>query len=417
MSRRSLVLLGLLFAGVSALFFFAEGTASKVNPGDPHAGSPPGSGNSPHAGPFDDLGPRLRGLGAGPDAEITARGLVDQVLARVEASPRPVILQALRHTDWGIQWGGLLAVARYGPSDPPLAEAFALGLASDIAQVRRTAAEACAYLGPDHFPRVEAALEQAAGDPEAAVRAGALRTLARRTSRRLELVPLFERALGDDDGPTRNAGAYGLAQIEFQERLDDATIDRLRPQLARALQDPVTEVVMYAVMALGSAGARAAPEVPAILALLGDERALVRGQASTALGSIGAPALPLIEAALRHAEGRRVPALLWALRRMGKPAFSALERALVHEDPVVRTMAAQKLWEVEHALEPALDVLIASLGGEDQAALRIAARTLARMGTEGARALPALKRLRAHEDETIRAAVEAAIERLEAKGG
>jgi len=368
------------------------------------------------AGPFEALAPRLRGLGSGRDAEVTARALVDGALARLEGSPRPIILHALRSQDWGAQWGGLLAVARYGPADDDLASGLEAGLTSDVAQVRRTAAQAAAYLDPSGFARIEATLESVAGDPVARVRGPALHTLARRTARRVPLIPLFEAALEDEDDDARTAGAYALAQIELQERLPPSDVARLADRLARMLHDPVTDVVVYAVMALGRAGPQAAGDVPALLTLLDDQRVLVRSQAATALGSIGAPALPAIEAALRDAEGLRIPSLLWALRQIGEPAYPLLVRSLGHPKAVVRVLAAQKLWERDHAVERALDVLIAVLGGTDEDAVRLAARTLARMGTEGARALPALRRRRGHGDEVVRAAVEAAIERLQAQG-
>jgi HEAT repeat protein len=335
----------------------------------------------------------------------------------VEGSPRGAILFALEHPDWGVQWAGLLAIQRYGPSDEALGEAVGRALGSDMEAVRRTAAEAAAYLGRAELASVFAGLQGLSADPVPGVRAAAIRTLARRSPDHVALVPLFERALADTDADARSAGAYGLAQIELQEKLPPDVVARLRPVLVKALGDEVTDVVVYAVMALGRAGPQATGDVPAILALLDDKRALVRGQAATALGSIGEAALPQLETALSEGVGRRLAPLLWALRQMGAPAYPVLRRALEHESGIVRALAAQKLWEQEQDIERSVDILIAVLQQGEPDPVRVAVRTLGRMGTEGARALPALRTHAEHPDEKIRAAVLATIAHLEARDG
>lgn len=411
MSRRlvwpALILL-LFVGGISGLFF--SGDSSDPRP-DPSSTGPA----RPTPTPFDEIAPRLRGLPDSLDGEVTARRLVDAVLEKVEGSPRGMILAALGHPDWGVQWAGLLAIQRYGPSDAALAEGLSRALASDLEPLRRTGAEAAAYLGRAELAGLLPALETLAAGASARVRAASIRTLARRSPDPVALVALFERALEDVDDDARSAGAYGLAQIELQEKLTPEVVARLRPALVRALKDTVTDVVVYAVMALGRAGPQAADDVPAILALLDDKRALVRGQAATALGSIGEAALPQLEAALRAGQGRRLAPLLWALRQMGAPAYPVLRRGLEHERGLVRALAAQKLWEQEQDIEASVDALIAVLGEGEPDAIRVAVRTLGRMGTEGARALPALRVHAEHPDEKIRAAVLAAIAHLEAR--
>ncbi len=413
MSRRlvapALVLLGLV-AVVSGIFFFGD----SAQPDAPTERPPV---QPAVTGPFDVIAPRLRGLPGTSDGELTARRFVDRVLEGVEGSPRPVILAALGREDWGVQWAGLLAVPRYGPSDAPLGAALARALASDLPQVRRTAAEAAAYLGREHFQLVLEALRTAAGDSDARVRAAAVQTLARRRSNHVALVALFEAALADESDDARTAGAYGLAQIELQEKLQPEVVERLRPALVRALRDPVTDVVVYAVMALGRAGPYAGADVPAILPLLADERVLVRAQAANALGSIGAPALPHLKAALAAGHTRRLPSVLWALRQIGEPAHPLLLASLSHESTLVRALAAQKLYEADHEVERALDTLIAVLGQEDDDALLVAMRTLGRMGTQGARAAAALEPHQRHADEKIRLAAEAALESISPRGG
>jgi len=413
MTRRRMlpvVILLLLVAGISLAFLERRGGSTSHREGAaPEAPSRPG--------PFDGIAPRLRGFPNTADGEVSARRLVDAVLESVEGSPRPAILAALHSTDWGVQWAGLLAIPRYGPSDEALAAAVRAALSSDLAHVRRTAAEAAAYLARAQFGALLGDLRTAAGDADPAVRSSALRTLARRAPDHVALVPLFEMALADGDDEARAAGAYGLAQIELQEKLPVEAVARLRPILVHALADPVTDVVVYAVMALGRAGPLAAEDVPAILALLDDERALVRGQAATALGSIGEPALPAIERALDPARGRALAPLFWALRQMGAPGQALLAGALDHESPLIRALAAQQLWEQDVEVARAGDVLIKALGSEDLDAQRVAVRTFSRMGPEGTRALPALRALREHPDEALRASVSAAVVHLEQLGG
>lgn len=405
----ALVLVGLVVA-ISGVFL-AGRTDESPDPETRPAGPPQ------VAGPFDVIAPHLRGLPATSDGELTARRLVDRILEGIEGSPRPVILSAMGRDDWGVQWAGLLAVPRYGPGDAALAGALNRALASDVPQLRRTAAEACAYVGGESFDVVREGLRRAADDRAAGVRVAALQTFSRRRASHVPLVSMFEAALADENDEARTAGAYGLAQIELQEKLQPEVVDRLRAALVRALRDDVTDVVVYAVMALGRAGPRAGPDVPAILPLLGDERVLVRAQAANALGSIGPPALPYLQDALSAGRGRHLPSVLWALRQIGDAAHPVLAGALTHESALVRALAAQKLYELRHEVERALTTLMAVLTADDEEALLVAVRTLGRMGTEGARAAPALKAHRSHPDEKIRLAVEAALESITPRGG
>ena len=217
-------------------------------------------------------------------------------------------------------------------------------LASDVAALRTSAATASAYLSTG-FEELEAPLEALVTDPSPAVRAAALRTLARRTSDRLALLPVFVQGLRDEDGAARGASVYGIAQIELQEQLSKEGVEALVGPLLQATRDDLADVRMYAVMALGRGGPWSAGAIPRMLELLDDANALVRSQASTALGSVGVAALPGIRDALGTVSPRRTPALMWALRLMGESAVPLLKETLVHERPLVRVLAAQKLWK------------------------------------------------------------------------
>lgn len=405
MNRRYLlpgVVLLVLVAGITIAFLSQPERAEQSG-----TAAPPMEG-----GPLVRLAPRLRGLEDGPDGEISARSYVEAVMDGVLGAPRAPILEALRHPDWGARWAGLLAVPRYGPADDDLADALAVLLGGESVRVRRLAATACGFLGPA-FPRVEPALERAAHDADEGVRAEALGSLARHTRRASQIWTLFAASLVDEHGPARAAAAKGLARIELQEHLAPRYQDEIRAKLVAACADPLPDVRMYAVMALGRVGARAAPDVPAMLALLDDKSTLVRGTASNALGEIGPAALPAIQAALATARGERAASLLWALKLIGPPALPTIRTLLEHEDATLRVQAALKLWELEQPADATVAALIKALAGQDRDALRLAARGLARMGTAGAVARPALLRLRDHEDEVVRGAVRSALDRIE----
>ncbi len=397
--RLPLVVLVLLMGGISAVFLSQDDLA------------PGGAPAAAAGGPLVNLAPHMRGLPDGPDGEITARAYVDATFEQIVGAPREPILEALGHADWGAQWAGLLAVPNYGPPDAALGAALGPLLSAEVPRVRRLAATAVAFVG-EGYDALEPALAEAASDPDAGVRAAALATLARRSPRARELWLLFAKALEDGHGPARAAAAKGLARIELHETLGAAELDDVRTRLRAAMQDAQPDVRMYAVMALGRAGSRAAPDVPAIIALLADESTLVRGTASNALGDVGASALPGIRAALGGAiDPEQASSLLWALRLIGKPALPLLREVLTHTSPTLRVQAALKLWELDEPPEVTVEVLVAALEGTDVVAQRLAARGLGRMGTAGAGGKAALEGVRDHEDEVIRTAARAALAR------
>lgn len=392
----------------AVVFVVLVGGLTAVYVAQPEPVAPP---TPVEGGPLVQLAPHLRGLEDGPDGELSARAYVEATLDRLPGSPRAPILEALRHPDWGARWAGLLAVPRYGPADGQLAVALQPLLSDESVRVRRLAATACGVLGAE-YDAVEPALEAAARDEDPGVRAEALATLAGRTARGPVLWTLFAEALGDVHGPARAAAAKGLARIELGDVLPPRVLGRVRRVLRAAMQDELPDVRMYAVMALGRVGPAAAEDVPAMLALLDDGSTLVRGTAANALGEVGEAALPAIGEALRASDGERAASLLWALRLIGTPALPTLRAALEHPSPTLRVQAALKLWELDQPTAPSVAVLIAALEGQDDDAIRLAARGLARMGTAGAAARPVLERMRDHEDEVVRSAVRSALARI-----
>lgn len=401
------VALIVLVGGISALFLASRSEAPSGG-----AEETKSLASDEAAEPLAGLAPRVRGLKTGGmdllTAEARTRQWVDAVLDSRQGPPRTVIHAALAHPDWAVQWTGAMAIPRYGSAGEELARALVPLMAAENAWVRRAAVQGAAYVG-DGFDTMVEALRHAALDPEASVREPAVRTLARRSARQLELLPVFVRALEDTDAEVRGAAAYGIAQIEIQERLPLEAQQKIVAKLARALEDESSEVRMYAAMALGRAGDAGAPALDGLLELLDDEHALVRTQSSTALGSLGTVALPVLERALSDDRGQRAPLLLWSLRLIGEPALPVIEAAVRHPTALVRVHAAMKLWELKRDTESTVKVLIAALGAPNLDAVLQAVRGLGRLGPKAASSISALEGMREHEDEAIRRAVHGAL--------
>lgn len=412
----ALMLLPLLLGGITAFFLLGRAqdrSAPGEGPGDAASQAPVAA--------LLGLAPRLRGLRTGgtgrADAEVLARALVDRALEGPSEPPRALVLAALAHEDWAVQWAGVLALTRYGEPDDDLLRALAPLLAKEEPWLRRSAALAAGYFAAADAPELDAALERAAGDQDAGVRAAVVRALARGAARHLERVPLLRDALADKEQDVRGAAAYGLAQIEIQERLPAPEQRALLTPLRAALRDESSEVRMYAAMALGRMGPGAAPLVPDLLPLLDDEHVLVQSQAATALGSVGTPALPALERALMGQPGPRASLLLWALRLVGAPALPVLRRALEHDSGSVRVQAAMKLWELERDANTVLPVLSAALASADPEVVLQGARVAGRLGSAAAPLVPALQALEEHAEEPVRRAAAGALVLVRPAGG
>ncbi|MDA1193557.1 MAG: HEAT repeat domain-containing protein [Planctomycetota bacterium] len=400
MSRRALplVVLAGLLGGLTVLFLVQGG--ERTEPPAPLVGGPLVSAAA-HVVMLDD----------GPDARLTAQRLVDSVMDAAVGSARAPVLEALRHPHDAARWLGLLAVPRYGPPDEELTAALRPLLTSEAVRVRRLAASAYGYLG-EAYHEVEDDLVAAAEDPDAEVRALALATMSSRTRRAATLWPQILPRTADEASAVRAGAAKLLARIELREALAPGDIATVRAALVPLLADEHDEVRMYAVMALGRAGEYAAPDVPTMLRMLADPNALVRGTAANAVGDIGPSALPAIRAVLPSAGPEQAASLLWSLRLIGVAAIPLLREVLARPEATLQVQAALKLWELEEPVEPTVAVLLAALQNEDTDAVRLAARGLARLGTAGAPARDQLQSLLSHQDEVVRSAARAALERI-----
>jgi HEAT repeat protein len=200
---------------------------------------------------------------------------------------------------------------------------------------------------PPPLPRtLEASLRDLASE-RPAVRTSAIRDLARHAARdeaaRLRAIPLFERALKDDEhGEVRGAAAVALADVKGNEAL--ATI-------LAAVEDVDAYVRQMALSALGEIGdARA---VPRLTRALGDERPEVRYQALIAYARV-ASAEEVASALVRATDDRdraiRYIALRLAEDRIGTADEDPVREratALLEDDaPEVRLAAAIHLAKI-----------------------------------------------------------------------
>ncbi len=101
------------------------------------------------------------------------------------------------------------------------------------------------------------------------------------------------------------------------------------PELAAALADPDPGLRVTAAMALESAGAAAAPAVPALVQALGDRDSRVRQAAVKALGAIGPGARAALPELTRELRRNSWPEAEEAVRRIrGAESASAPQEAV-----------------------------------------------------------------------------------------
>jgi len=209
--------------------------------------------------------------------------------------------------------------------------------------------------------------QTAANDPDELVR-----QLGRREPIRLRLavlaleamgrkaVPALAAAMRANDEETRNQAVRLLAVMK----------DEPLPVFGELLKDPVADVRLRTVFALGEIGP---PAAPLLAEALGDREYEVRCLAADALVGIGPK---------------------------GKLAAVAVRKAMNDEVPVVRLHAARALWSIER--DPAAIALLAEcLSGKDQTIRVMAAVALEAVGPPGRDASDALAEATCDPQETV----------------
>lgn len=204
------------------------------------------------------------------------------------------------------------------------------------------------------------------------------------------------KALTDSDVGVRREAAKALAAIR-----DPKTVGAL----IKALKDADTNVRFNAAYALGEIKDRAA--APALLEALGDSDWGVRDQSAWALRELRDPSLAAsLTAALKRANADTAH-ILWILRRMpGEVAIPAIAALLGEERIDLRKLALSVLADI--GTPAVVEHVIRTLDDEDKGIRLSAIAALREIRDE--RVIPALrKRLGVEPDASVREAVEKAI--------
>lgn len=230
----------------------------------------------------------------------------------------------------------------------------------------------------------------------------------------------------------------------------DRRAEESLPALANLLEEGEPGVVEGMCDVVHFLGPAAAPLTKPVLNVLANEDWDLKWAAADALGSIASPDPNVISAlivALGHKGGRVSPAAAHALAAIGQSAIPALVQVLVeegdddrrgwaadvlghigpkakvalkplamllrHENPELRAWCAIALGKIGR-LKEIVPILIRILENRNPRGLRYqAAEALGSIGAGARRAIPTLKKLLRDEDEEIRAAVKAAIAKIQ----
>ncbi len=162
-----------------------------------------------------------------------------------------------------------------------------------------------------------------------------------------------------------------------------------------ALKDPDRTVRGRSAEALGHLGPLAAPAVPALVAMLGDDSNLLRRTVGEALSRIGPEAVPALIAALKTGTPIVRDEAAIALGQMSGSAPTAVPQLIVlladaKLDDEVRRASARALGLIGKVSVPAVTELLAALKADDFGLRSEAARALGKIGAEPAVVMPAL---------------------------
>ena len=344
-----------------------------------------------------------------------------------------------------------LALAAIGEPAAAAAPTLVRGLESDEEMLRFAAAFA---LGKIKAVSADAALRKAAGDSNeflAAIAAwGRAQIHPQDAALVAEAVRKARKGLDSDRPNVRKASVSALSDLaefideparkelaeEFVSLLNDAdggvgmsagaALVRLKEvaigEIKEALSNPATRLkAVEVVAALGSAGKMAEAEIEALLA---SDDPLVQGEAAVALASMGpdaAPAVPALQKLLgddRPAELRY--AATYALGRIGGAAKAVVPRLLElskSDDELMATVATWAALKIEpqdaSLLESAIPLLRKALRGGEELARLEAAVSLGDIGVPARSAIPILE-LVAEDDasKTVRAAAVEALAKI-----
>jgi len=245
-------------------------------------------------------------------------------------------------------------------------------------------------------------------------------------------IPALQRNLSDDFPYVRIRSAEALAHI------GPAAL----PAFIEALKNDNNEVRLVAVQALAHLGPAAKPAIPSLVQTLQDQESPIRRQAAGALENCGAEASPSLMDALDdpafknriglvqvlgaidgtppHLPSQLTPMLsspdadlrlatIKALARKGASAVPAVSVALISDNPLVRSEAADILADIGPAAGSAVSQLTILLKDPDAHVRAAAAHALGKMLEAAAPAIPALREATKDSDRDVAARAQEAL--------
>jgi len=306
-----------------------------------------------------------------PDIPLLSDFEIMQKYGSEAASALPALIEGLKSSEVTIRRNAAFALGELGSdagpairylasalqTDPDMEvrrnAAFALGeigsqsipiliqvLGDDDSRVRRNVASALVRIGRPAVASLAAALE----GHNPIVRKNAAGILGRIGPAAKEAVPDLEKALHDDD----RAFCWTVKQALL--KIKTVTVE----SLVASLDDKNAIVRKNASRALGDMGDKAAVAVPALIRCLDDDKMPVRKNAAFALAKIGLPALDPLAAALKSPRPRIRKNAAFSLGEMGPAAARAvpsIRQLLEDPDKKVRWCADSALQKIRGAPE------------------------------------------------------------------
>lgn len=275
-------------------------------------------------------------------------------------------------------------------------------LDSNDASLREQAVDQLSEIVLSALPELKTALS----DGEASVRRNAAHTLGR--IERL-MSAAVAHAINDPDSRVRREAVAAMPAHE----------ERTLGPLAAALEDSHAETRQHAARALGAMGSLAAPAVPSLVDLLGNENSTCRSEAALALGRIGSAAITacpaLTQALLEDSRSVRSSAAL-ALCRIGHvddEILSALCEATEDSDPTVRRYSVVALGQLGLGHAEALDAIRGALSDGTPAIRAAACSALSELGPAAREAIDDLGKLLTDESVEVRRAVVSSVSQID----
>jgi HEAT repeat protein len=189
--------------------------------------------------------------------------------------------------DVAVREGVAKVLGRLGAKAKNAIPSLVAALKDDDTKVQTAVADALSKIGVEALGPLSEAL---ATDPNALVRAGAARALARVSPRFTAAVPALTEALKDKDPSVRLSAAVALAAIKPKTRMPKEIVVALLARLGDKTESVNSSQALGAIVPDSAA-------IPELLAALDNPDSVIRANLARGLGSIGADAVqPLTEA-------------------------------------------------------------------------------------------------------------------------